>query len=86
MPGEGTSKSFDQMTMDEDEAKVSNALDVVVRGARGACSAFCLFRSVACARECGVCIFDVEAASQALVELSVTFKGAVEPKYAPESR
>jgi hypothetical protein len=41
---------------------------------------------VACARECGVCIFDVEAASQALVELSVTFKGAVEPKYAPEPR
>lgn len=81
------------MTMDEDEAKVSNARSVVVRGARGACSAFCLFssafclfRSMACARECGVCIFDVEAASQALVELSVTFKGAVEPKYAPEPR
>jgi hypothetical protein len=77
---------FDQMTMDEDEARVSNALNVVVRGARGACSAFCLFRSVACARECSVCIFDVGAASQALVELSVTFEGAVEPKYAPQPR
>jgi hypothetical protein len=56
-----------KMTMDEDEVRVFNALDVVVRGARGACSAFWLFRSVACARECSVCIFDVEAASQALV-------------------
>jgi hypothetical protein len=51
---------FDQMTMDEDEARVFNALDVVVRGVRGACSAFCLFRSVACAPECSVCNFDVE--------------------------
>jgi hypothetical protein len=84
MPGAGASKSFDQMTMDEDEAKVSDARGVMVRGARGVCNAFCLFRSVACARECGVCIFDVEAASQALVELSVTFKSTVEPKYAPE--
>jgi hypothetical protein len=69
------------MTMDEDEAKVSKALDVVVRGARGACSAFCLFRSSACARECSVCAFDVEAAGQALVELSVAFQGTVEPNY-----
>jgi hypothetical protein len=79
-------REFDQMTIDEDEAKVSNAMDVVVRGARGACSAFCLFRSVACARECSVCIFDVEAAGQALVDLSMTFQSAVEPKYAPELR
>jgi hypothetical protein len=77
-------REFDQMTIDEDEAKVSNAMDVVVRGARGACSAFCLFRSVACARS--VCIFDVEAAGQALVDLSMTFQSAVEPKYAPEPR
>jgi hypothetical protein len=74
------------MTMDEDEAKVSKALDVVVRGARGACSAFCLFRSLACARECSVCAFDVEATGQALVELSVAFQGAVEPKYASDPR
>jgi hypothetical protein len=33
-----------------------------------------------------VCIFDVEAAGQALVELSVAFQGAVEPKYAPDPR
>jgi hypothetical protein len=72
------------MTMDADEAKVSKALDVVVRGARGACSAFCLFRSLACARECSVCVFDVEAAGQALVELSVAFQGAGEPKYASQ--
>ncbi len=74
------------MTMDEDEAKVFNALDVVVRGARGACSAFCLFKSLACARECSVCVFDVEAAGQALVDLSVGSQGAVEPKYAPDAR
>jgi hypothetical protein len=74
------------MIMDEDEAKVSKALDVVVRGARGACSAFCLFRSLACARECSICIFDVEAAGQALVELSVAFQGAVESKYAADPR
>jgi hypothetical protein len=70
------------MTMDEDEARVSKALNVAVRGARGACSAFCLFRSLACARECSVCVLDVEAAGQALVELSVALQGAVEPKYA----
>jgi hypothetical protein len=57
-----------------------------VRGARGACSAFCLFRSLACARECSVCAFDVEATGQALVELSVAFQGAVEPKYVSDPR
>jgi hypothetical protein len=74
------------MTIDEDDAKVSKAMGVVVRDARGACGASCLFGSVACARACGVCIFDVEAAGQALVDLSMTFQSAVEPKYAPEPR
>lgn len=74
------------MTMDEDEAKVFNALNVVVRGARGACSAFCLLKSLACARECSVCVLDVETAGQALVDLSVAFQGVVEPKYAPDAR
>jgi hypothetical protein len=74
------------MTIDEDQAKVSKAMGVVVRGARGARGASCLFGSVACARACSVCIVDVEAAGQALVDLSMAFQSAVEPKYAPGPR